>query len=101
MDCAPASIPLEIVVATLELPPERLEVPNWSSRSLAKELGCSNATVIILRQDYGLQPWRAETFKSSADPVLEAKVRDTWGPTCTRWRTRWWCAATRSSRFRR
>ena len=27
----------------------------------------------------GLQPWRAESFKFSADPQLEAKVRDVTG----------------------
>ena len=28
---------------------------------------------------WGLQPWRAETFKFSTDPELEAKVRDVVG----------------------
>lgn len=39
--------PLQIVVATLEPPPERLGVTHGSSRLLAAELGCSNATVEV------------------------------------------------------
>jgi transposase len=68
--------PLEIVIKTLEPPPERLGVTHWSSRLLAAELGVSNATVATVWQDYQLQPWRRETFKFSTDPQLEAKVRD-------------------------
>jgi DDE superfamily endonuclease/Winged helix-turn helix len=68
--------PLEIVIRTLEPPPERLGVTHWSSRLLAKELAISNATVAAVWQDYELQPWRRETFKFSTDPQLEAKVRD-------------------------
>jgi transposase len=68
--------PLEIVIRTLEPPPERLGVTHWSSRLLAKELGISNATIATVWQDYELQPWRRETFKFSTDPQLEAKVRD-------------------------
>jgi len=68
--------PLEIVIRTLEPPPERLGVTHWSSRLLAKELRISNATVATVWQDYELQPWRRETFKFSTDPQLEAKVRD-------------------------
>jgi transposase/transposase-like protein len=71
--------PLEIVIATLEPPPEKLGVTHWSSRLLARELGVSNATVATVWQDYELQPWRRETFKFSTDPELEAKVRDVVG----------------------
>jgi transposase len=68
--------PVEVVVRTLEPPPDRLGVTHWSSRLLANELGVSNATVATVWQDYELQPWRSETFKFSTDPELEAKVRD-------------------------
>ena len=71
--------PLEIVVRTLERPPEDLGVTHWSSRLLARELGVSNATVATVWQDHDLQPWRQETFKFSTDPQLEAKVRDVVG----------------------
>jgi transposase len=68
-----------IVLATLEPPPERLGVTHWSSRLLAAELGLSNVKVADVWREYGLQPWRSETFKFSADPQLEAKVRDVIG----------------------
>ena len=52
---------------------------HWSTRLLAGELGISNFTVGQIWQQWGLQPWRAETFKFSTDPELEAKVRDVVG----------------------
>jgi transposase len=68
-----------VVLATLEPPPERLGVTHWSSRLLAAELGLSNVKVARVWREYGLQPWRAETFKFSTDPDLEAKLRDVVG----------------------
>jgi transposase len=65
-----------IVLATLEPPPERLGVTHWSSRLLARELGVSNVKVADVWREYGMQPWRRQTFKFSTDPQLEAKVRD-------------------------
>lgn len=66
----------EIVVRTLEGPPEELGVTHWSSRLLAAELGVGNATVARVWREWKLAPWRIETFKFSTDPELEAKVRD-------------------------
>jgi transposase len=68
-----------IVLATLEPPPARLGVTHWSSRLLAAELSLSNVKVAKVWREYGLQPWRRETFKFSTDPQLEAKVRDVVG----------------------
>jgi len=68
-----------IVLRTLEEPPPRLGVTHWSSRLLAAELGVSNVKVAKVWREYGLQPWRVETFKFSTDPELEAKVRDVVG----------------------
>ena len=68
-----------IVLATLEPPPKRLGVTHWSSRLLAAELGISNVKVADVWREWGLQPWRAESFKFSTDPQLEAKVRDVIG----------------------
>ena len=68
-----------IVLATLEPPPQRLGVTHWSSRLLAAELGISNVKVADVWREYGLQPWRRETFKFSTDPELEAKLRDVVG----------------------
>jgi transposase len=68
-----------IVLATLEPPPRRLGVTHWSSRLLAAELGISNVKVADVWREQGLQPWRAESFKFSTDPRLEARVRDVIG----------------------
>jgi transposase len=65
-----------IVLATLEPPPRRLGVTHWSSRLLAGQLGVSNVKVADVWREWGLAPWRTESFKFSTDPALEAKVRD-------------------------
>ncbi len=64
--------------------------PRWSAagsaggdapveRLLARELGLSNVEVANVWREYGLQPWRSQTFKFSTDPELDAKVRDVVG----------------------
>jgi transposase len=68
-----------IVAETLKPPPKRLGVTHWSSRLLAGRLGVGNATVARAWRGYGVQPWRAETFKFSTDPELVAKVTDVVG----------------------
>jgi transposase len=68
-----------VVLATLEPPPERLGVTHWSSRLLADQLGISHVWVAAIWKNWGLQPWRTESFKFSTDPELEAKVRDVVG----------------------
>jgi transposase len=65
-----------VVLATLELAPDRLGVTHWSSRLLADELGISRVWVSKIWRRWGLQPWRTETSKFSTDPQLEAKIRD-------------------------
>lgn len=69
----------EIVAATLTPPPKRLGVTHWSSRLLAPRLGVSPATVARAWRAYGVQPWRAESFRFSTDPELVAKVTDVVG----------------------
>jgi hypothetical protein len=71
--------PRAVVAATLTPPPKKLGVTHWSSRLLAVRLGIGNATVARAWRDYGVQPWRAETFKFSTDPQLVAKVTDVVG----------------------
>jgi Homeodomain-like domain len=58
----------EIVSATLTAPPPKLGVMHWSSRLLDKHLGISFSAVAKAWREYGVQPWRAETFKFSTDP---------------------------------
>jgi transposase len=69
----------KIVAATLRRPPKKLGVTHWSSRLLATHLGIGDATVARAWREYGLAPWRCETFKFSTDPELVAKVTDVVG----------------------
>jgi transposase len=73
-----------IITATLNPPPARLAVTHWSARLLADHLSkagspVSFAEVARIWRAWGLQPHRAETFKFSTDPQLEAKIRDVVG----------------------
>lgn len=69
----------DIVAATLTPPPKKFGVTHWSSRLLGDHLGIGNATVARAWREYGVQPWRSETFKFSTDPELVAKVTDVVG----------------------
>jgi transposase len=71
--------PRRIVTETLSPPPARLGVTHWSSRLLADRLGTSHVTIAAAWKRYGVKPWKAETFKFSTDPELEAKVTDVIG----------------------
>jgi transposase len=73
---------VDVVVATLAddgRPPAHLGVTHWSARLLAAELKISFATVARIWRKWDLQPWRAQTFKFSTDPELDAKIRDVVG----------------------
>lgn len=65
-----------LVTATSAPPPKNLGVTHWSSRLLADRLKISNTTVAAAWREYGVKPWRSETFKFSIDPELVAKVTD-------------------------
>jgi transposase len=69
----------KIVAATLRPPPRKLGVTHWSSRLLARHLKIGDATVARAWREYGVAPWRCETFKFSTDPELVAKVTDVVG----------------------
>jgi transposase len=67
----------EILITTLTPPPPQLGITHWSSRLLARHVGgVSHMAVARLWREWGVQPWRCETFKFSTDPELEAKVKD-------------------------
>lgn len=68
-----------IIAATLRPPPKKYAVTHWSSRLLATHLGVGNATVARAWREVGVQPWRAESFRFSTDPLLVAKVTDVVG----------------------
>ena len=65
-----------VITSTLTPPPASLGVTHWSSRLLAARLGLEHSTVAAIWKDYGVKPWKTETFKFSTDPQLEAKVID-------------------------
>jgi transposase len=74
----------EILTATLTRPPAELGITHWSIRLLAGWLrrggtAVSHDSIIRLWRQFGIQPWRCETFKFSTDPELEAKIRDVVG----------------------
>ena len=71
--------PRRIVAATLTPPPARLGVTHWSSRLLAAKLKVNHVTITKAWKQFGVKPWKAETFKFSTDPELDAKVRDVVG----------------------
>ena len=68
-----------VITATLSPPPKSLGVTHWSSRLLGDQLGLEHSTIAAIWKDYGVKPWRSETFKFSTDPELEAKVVDVIG----------------------
>jgi transposase len=68
-----------VVSTTLAPPPKKYGVTHWSSRLLGRHLGVSNGTIAAIWRQAGVQPWRAETFKFSTDPLLVAKVTDVVG----------------------
>ena len=91
----------KIITETLTPPPKRLGVTHWSSRLLAGRLGLHHATVAAAWKHYGVKPWKAETFKFSTDPELEAKVVDIIGLYLKPRRTRSCCVSMRRARSRR
>jgi transposase len=84
----PAQLPEElrdrVLQLTLTEPPIQFGATHWSSRLLASAVAgegtpISHATVARIWHRFGVQPGRAQTFKFSTDPALEAKVRDVVG----------------------
>lgn len=68
-----------VLTATLTPPPKKLGITHWSTRLLARHLKISDHSVAVIWRDYGIQPWRSESFRFSTDPQLEAKVVDVVG----------------------
>lgn len=61
---------------TQETPPNATQ---WSTRSLAKALGCDDMLVQRVWKDNGLAPHRVKTFKVSNDPKFVEKLVDVVG----------------------
>jgi transposase len=66
-----------IVEATLHTTPK--DATHWSTRTMAKAQGVSNATVCRIWDAHGLQPHRVETFKLSRDKRFVEKLTDVFG----------------------
>ena len=58
----------DVVAATLKAPPKRYGGTHWSSRLLARHLKIGDATVAQAWREYGIQPWRSETFRFPPTP---------------------------------
>jgi transposase len=68
-----------VLAATLTPPPKKYGITHWSTRLLARHLKISDYAVASIWREYGIQPWRAESFRFSTDPQLQAKVVDVVG----------------------
>jgi len=66
-----------IIEATLQSKPPN--ATHWSTRSMAKALGVSKATVCRIWQTHNLKPHLVETFKLSRDKHFVEKLRDVVG----------------------
>src|SRR3954451_5870365 len=80
----PEALRDRVLQLTLTEPPTSFGATHWSSRLLAAALAAegspiSHATIARIWHRFGVQPWRAETFKFSTDPELEGKIRDVVG----------------------
>jgi transposase len=80
----PEALRDRVLELTLTEPPTAYGATHWSSRLLAAALAAegtpiSHATIARIWHRFGVQPWRAQTFKFSTDPALEAKIRDVVG----------------------
>jgi transposase len=80
----PEALRDRVLELTLTAPPTQYGATHWSSRLLATALAgegtpISHATIARIWHRFGIQPWRAETFKFSTDPALEGKIRDVVG----------------------
>jgi len=61
---------------TQEKPPQATQ---WSTRSMAKAVGVSEASVRRIWRKHGLKPHLVETFKLSNDPRFAEKLKDVVG----------------------
>src|ERR671932_2281240 len=80
----PETLRDRVLELTLTAPPTRYGATHWSSRLLAAALAAegtpiSHVTITRIWHRFGVQPWRAQTFKFSTDPELEGKIRDVVG----------------------
>lgn len=70
----PASTVEEVVRKTTLTTP--LHATHWSTRTMAREMGISEASVRRIWRAHGLKPHRVESFKISRDPEFVDKLED-------------------------
>src|SRR4051794_38303446 len=75
----PEALRDRVLQLTLTEPPTALGATHWSSRLLATALAAegtpiSHATIARIWHRFGVQPWRAGTFKISPHPEVEGKI---------------------------
>src|SRR3981081_4710740 len=66
-----------VIVKHLEATPK--DATQWSTRSMASEVGLTQSAVLRISKAFGLQPHRQETWKLSKDPQFVGKGRDVVG----------------------
>ncbi len=70
----PASTVEQVIRKTTQTTP--LHATHWSTRSMAREAGISEASVRRIWRAHGLKPHRVESFKISNDPHFAEKLED-------------------------
>jgi transposase len=69
-----ASLARRVVRMTTQQKPAN--APHWSTRSMARAVGISEASVRRIWRSHGLKPHRVENFKISNDPEFAEKLED-------------------------
>jgi transposase len=72
-----ASTVAQVIHKTTQTTPPH--ATHWSTRTMAREVGISEASVRRIWRAHGLKPHRVESFKISRDPEFAAKLEDVVG----------------------
>jgi transposase len=72
-----ASTVAQVIRKTTQTTPPH--ATHWSTRTMAREVGISEASVRRIWRAHGLKPHRLESFKISRDPEFAAKLEDVVG----------------------
>ena len=72
-----ASTVAQVIRKTTQTTPP--DATHWSTRTMAREVGISEASVRRIWRAHGLKPHRVESFKISRDPEFATKLEDVVG----------------------